>query len=415
MQYLNSDPVVLVCANNERKSKIEDVEIRYDISDMKITRTCTNFGTQISNYTKDFVFQTINRFLYTREDGRIVRKVTSCIAKEKLLLYLFNLFTISNAVYETEGTIHFGSVNEIFVMLESTKKEKQLHRCEPFCELKSEMRHVHQLDWYPSQNIEKIVRFISNQLIIANTCNFRFSLWKINRIFDENQMIRSEYYCTTVLESYIQKFVQSFKHIEFILNFIPFLFFIPVDFDSRVIEMIQLFKLNLKETTAKKWYKLCQNHQIALEKLCNKRDLFMIDVLKYPKQNSFVDFLNLFENSCIFRNHTFHSKINVESYFTSFKTQKKLFAFISGGMLPFHLGITNDFNDIDIYLTSTPISSRNRGEFQTSMGFEPYFKMFFYEKCEKKCTIWKKVMNIHTLEDHSKINLDFFICLMHFQ
>lgn len=134
--------------------------------------------------------------------------------------------------------------------------------------------------------------------------------------------------------------------------------------------MIDIFKANLNESTAKKWYNLFQKHQETLENICNNRDLFMNHELKYSRDCTYSKFLNLFEHSIAFRKHDFQAKINFEGFILEHKKPPiKLFAFLSGGILPYCLDKTNEFDDIDIYLSTDSFTSRDRGEFRSTGVF----------------------------------------------
>lgn len=398
--------------------KFKEVKIRYNISKAKITRQCINFGEHKLDFTKDFVFHRSNRQLIIQKNEnealKLHRSIISCIEHEKLLSYLYNLFTSSNNVYETASMLHFGMVDDYFVIYYTKNRQQavNMRRSSSYCNFISSSKQLVQLDWIPSRNIERITNFISNQLIIANTCNFRYSIWKMSRIFDEFQMQRREFYCTTVLESYIHDYDNaSFKQIECILNVVPFLFFIPIEFDKRVQAMFIIFKTNLNEKIVKKWYNLFLKHQETIEIVCNNRDLFMNHELNYPKpkESSYNVFLNLFENCFAFRKHNFHAKKHIEGFIFEHKNPPiKLFAFLSGGILPFCLNKTNNFDDIDIYLSTSSFSKRNRGEFKTT--FSHTFLQFFNKMCEKKCLIWKKLFGYAKYMNRNDFRFFYILC-----
>lgn len=310
------------------------------------------------------------------------------------------MFTKSNNVYETESIIHFGRNADFFVLFDMRSYQRNFPdflKCDPLCN--SHLRanlYLHELYSIPSKNIEYITKKIAKQLISVNTCNFRTSIWQMNRFFDEFQMLRAEYYCTTVLENYIRKSEKSFEFLDCILNVVPFLFFFPIDFDERVLRMIDIFKLNLQESIAVKWYNLFENYRETLESLCDSRDKFMTTVLHYQKKNSYEIFLNLFENSLVFRNHNFHAKSNHVYSTHSQCSETKLFAFLSGGILPYCLKKTNEFNDLDIYLSLIPYSSRDQNNIISTVQLHAFNRFFSKQFClidkTSSHSIWQSQM-----------------------
>lgn len=343
------------------------------------------------------------------------RKTVSCIRKKDILSYLYNLLTQSNYTYDTESMIHFGRNDDFFVLFDVRNNQRifpDFLQCNPFCN--SNLRanlYLHELYSIPSKNIENIIKNIVQQLVSVNTCNFRASFWHMNHFFDECQLLRAEYFCTTILESYVQKSENSFNFLECILNVTPFLFFLPVEFDERVLKMFEIFKSNLHETLAVKWFNLFKNHRETLEGLCNSRDRFMVNILHHNQNmNSYEIFLSLFEKSKPFRLHDFHAKIKRVYPARSQKSNTKLFAFLSGGILPFCLNITNEFNDLDIYLSMTPYESRDQIEKISRVQMFAFKRFFTAQFCmiNKKCThsIWQSQLSY--VRDKFMPNFRFF-------
>lgn len=218
------------------RSVLEYVEIRYNIYENEIFRLCINYYREKEpNHSNDFTFHITRRMIdddYYSAFGVKCRTTVSCISRKALLLYLYKMITISNDVYETESIIHFGRNIDFFVLFDTRSNQRNFPdflKCNPFCD--SNLRansYLHELHVVPSKNIEFITRNIADQLISANTCNFRTSIWRMNRFFDKYQMIRAEYFCTTILQSYIHS-ENSFKFLDCILNVVPFLFFFPLN------------------------------------------------------------------------------------------------------------------------------------------------------------------------------------------
>lgn len=197
-------------------------------------------------------------------------------------------------------------------------------------------------------NVESMMKYIVKIIVGKNTCNFNYNEWNLKCFYDNYQLLHNEYYCTSILRSY----VKDCEHIFKIQKFSECV--VPIHFDRKIAQLIEIFKNTLTTVNAKNWYEFMQKHHDILHVICNQRD----KILKYSNNFSYNEFLDLFANSWHFDQHKFH----IDSTNTSMQTKENcysnsnidLFAFVSGGILPYCLNITDDSDDIDIYLSILP-------------------------------------------------------------
>lgn len=168
--------------------------------------SCTVFFTEL-----DFASTCKNRIQKLFQYGNCYRSIKKRKTHINMKSTRLNLFTI----YSHQFT-HTNSISHVNFIHNISLRKKPIEPASNMMQVRS------------SANSS-----IAENLITLNTFDRNFRpLWRMNRIHDKYQMIRSAYYCTTVLETYVQNFEKSFKLADCISNAVPFLFFIPIVFDA---------------------------------------------------------------------------------------------------------------------------------------------------------------------------------------